>query len=137
MPGRVLLALVLPSPISISAIRRSQFEATDGALGERRGELEAILGTPAEEGGAGKEILYLAGAFEGVDCALMMHPAGFNLSAMPCICRADVTVDAALAWLDEHGDERFFLFLHTYEVHSPYTPPRTRGPSANIALPCP
>lgn len=26
-------------------------------------------------------------------------------------------------FLREHGDERFFLLLHTYEVHSPYTPP--------------
>jgi amidohydrolase len=51
-----------------------------------------ILGTPAEEGGAGKEIMFRAGAFEGVDCALMVHPAGFNLGAMPCICRADVEV---------------------------------------------
>jgi len=26
-------------------------------------------------------------------------------------------------FLEEHGDEQFFLFLHTYEVHTPYTPP--------------
>ena len=24
------------------------------------------------------------------------------------------------AWLDRYGDERFFLFLHTFEVHAPY-----------------
>jgi amidohydrolase len=51
-----------------------------------------ILGTPAEEGGAGKEIMLRQGAFEGVDCAMMMHPAGFNLPTMPCICKADVDV---------------------------------------------
>src|SRR5262249_29376716 len=28
-----------------------------------------------------------------------------------------------LAWLSRHRDERFFLFLHTYQVHAPYTPP--------------
>jgi arylsulfatase A-like enzyme len=31
--------------------------------------------------------------------------------------------DRALAWLDEHGRERFFLFFHTYEPHFEYRPP--------------
>jgi arylsulfatase A-like enzyme len=31
------------------------------------------------------------------------------------------TVDAALAWLQQNGGRRFFLMLHTYEVHYPYT----------------
>lgn len=26
-------------------------------------------------------------------------------------------------WLGEHGDERFFVFLHTYDIHLPYDPP--------------
>ena len=29
-------------------------------------------------------------------------------------------VDQALAWLEEHRDERFFLFVHSYDVHSDY-----------------
>lgn len=32
-------------------------------------------------------------------------------------------VDKGKEFLAEHGDERFFLLLHTYEVHTPYTPP--------------
>ena len=32
-------------------------------------------------------------------------------------------VSAALEWLDRHPGERFFLFLHTYQVHDPYAPP--------------
>ncbi len=32
-------------------------------------------------------------------------------------------VDAGLAWLSAHPDERAFLFLHTYQVHGPYGPP--------------
>lgn len=32
-------------------------------------------------------------------------------------------VDSGLAWVEEHRDERFFVFLHTYEVHGPYEPP--------------
>lgn len=27
------------------------------------------------------------------------------------------------AWIEEKEDQKFFLFLHTYEVHSPYFPP--------------
>ena len=33
-------------------------------------------------------------------------------------------VDTALSWLDSHRGERFFLFLHTYQVHDPFTPPK-------------
>lgn len=51
-----------------------------------------LLGTPAEEKGGGKELMARAGAFEGVDAALMIHPAGVNLTAMPCICVAEVEV---------------------------------------------
>jgi amidohydrolase len=51
-----------------------------------------LLGTPAEEKGGGKELMARAGAFEGVDAALMIHPAGVNLTAMPCICVAEVQV---------------------------------------------
>ena len=41
-----------------------------------------ILGTPAEEGGGGKLRLLGGGAFAGVDAALMVHPAGLELSEM-------------------------------------------------------
>jgi arylsulfatase A-like enzyme len=30
---------------------------------------------------------------------------------------------AAFDWLDQHYNDKFFLFLHTYEVHCPYNPP--------------
>ncbi len=41
-----------------------------------------ILGTPAEEGGGGKIKLLEAGAFEGIDAAIMLHPAGHDLLKM-------------------------------------------------------
>jgi amidohydrolase len=44
-----------------------------------------ILGTPAEEGGGGKVRLIDAGAFDGVDAALMVHPAGGDLTSMNVI----------------------------------------------------
>lgn len=51
-----------------------------------------LLGTPAEEKGGGKELMARAGAFDGVDAALMIHPSGINLVTMPCLCYADVQV---------------------------------------------
>ena len=32
--------------------------------------------------------------------------------------------EAAFHWLENHAQEKFFLFLHTYEVHCPYSPPQ-------------
>ena len=51
-----------------------------------------LLGTPAEERGGGKELMARAGAFQGIDAALMIHPAGVNLATMPSICVAEVEV---------------------------------------------
>lgn len=48
------------------------------------------LGTPAEEKGGGKEIMAQQGAFDGLDAAMMMHPAGVDLKTMPCICISEV-----------------------------------------------
>lgn len=50
------------------------------------------LGTPAEEKGGGKELMAQAGAFDGVDAAMMVHPAGVDLTTMPCICVSEVRV---------------------------------------------
>ncbi len=35
----------------------------------------------------------------------------------------DSTLARGRAWLRQHDGERFFLFLHTYQVHTPYEPP--------------
>jgi len=39
-----------------------------------------LLGTPAEEGRSGKEVLARAGAFDGVDAAIMVHPYGLDVA---------------------------------------------------------
>lgn len=51
-----------------------------------------FLGTPAEERGGGKELMARAGAFKGIDAAMMIHPSGVNMATMPCICVAEVRV---------------------------------------------
>ena len=50
------------------------------------------LGTPAEEGGGGKELMARHGAFGEVDCAMMVHPATEDLPAYPLIANARVSV---------------------------------------------
>ena len=49
------------------------------AVAEERGGRIRILGTPAEEGGGGKVFMLERGAFDGVDAALMVHPADADL----------------------------------------------------------
>ncbi|MGH7186566.1 MAG: M20/M25/M40 family metallo-hydrolase, partial [Pseudomonadota bacterium] len=43
-------------------------------LGDRLPGRVRFLGTPAEEGGGGKELMARQGAFKGVDAAMMIHP---------------------------------------------------------------
>jgi amidohydrolase len=55
------------------------------ALAGELGGRVVVMGTPAEEGGGGKLRLIDGGAFEGVDAALMVHPAEADLMAMNVI----------------------------------------------------
>lgn len=55
------------------------------ALAEECGGRVRILGTPAEEGGGGKVFMLDAGAFDGCDAAMMVHPAQADLSRIDAI----------------------------------------------------
>ncbi|MEL6893596.1 MAG: amidohydrolase, partial [Actinomycetota bacterium] len=59
----------------------------------------AILGTPAEEGGGGKEFMIRRGAFDDVDLAMMVHPADRDLRTMHTIAiqRLQATYDGRAA----------------------------------------
>lgn len=50
-----------------------------------------ILGTPAEEGGGGKEYMIKAGALDGVDAALMVHGADYNLTELTTLANQGIT----------------------------------------------
>ncbi|KAH9848672.1 hypothetical protein C2E23DRAFT_738932 [Lenzites betulinus] len=55
-----------------------------------------LLGTPGEEGGAGKAILLERGAYEGLDACLMCHPAPgppFSASLSSCLARQRIDVE--------------------------------------------
>jgi amidohydrolase len=51
------------------------------------------MGTPAEEGGGGKVKMARAGAFDGVDAAMMVHPADADLVAMDCLAIQELDVE--------------------------------------------
>jgi amidohydrolase len=55
------------------------------AVREALGGRAVVLGTPAEEGGGGKVIMLQRGAFDGLDAAMMFHPAGYTLSGRPSL----------------------------------------------------
>lgn len=44
------------------------------AVADEAGVTVSVIGTPAEEGGGGKIVMVEKGVFDGVDCALMIHP---------------------------------------------------------------
>ena len=78
------------------------------ALAREAGGRVVVLGTPAEEGGGGKIRMAQAGAFDGVDAALMVHPAGFDLTRMDVIAVQELTatytgVAAHAAAAPHHG----------------------------------
>jgi amidohydrolase len=52
-----------------------------------------VLGTPAEEGGAGKVELARRGALDGVDAAMMVHPAGADLATMHTLAATMLEVE--------------------------------------------
>lgn len=51
----------------------------------------------------------------------------------------EATLARAEGWLDRHAAERFFLFVHSYQVHTPYAPPAAyadlfREPAPGVSL---
>ncbi len=56
-----------------------------GPLADDLGITVRVLGTPAEEGGGGKILMMERGGFDGVNAALMVHPAPNELDRMPCL----------------------------------------------------
>ncbi len=54
-------------------------------VASRAGGRVAIIGTPAEEGGGGKIVMARHGAFDGIDAAMMIHPADADLIRMDAI----------------------------------------------------
>jgi len=62
------------------------------SVAEACGGRVLILGTPAEEGGGGKEYMIRDGALAGVDAAMMVHPADQDLDGFWAIAIQEVNV---------------------------------------------
>ncbi|GAB3297185.1 M20 family metallopeptidase [Parasphingorhabdus pacifica] len=52
----------------------------------------SLIGTPAEEGGGGKELLARAGVFDDVDAVVMLHPFSHDIAIHPFLGRRQVEV---------------------------------------------
>jgi amidohydrolase len=61
-------------------------------VAEELGGRVLVVGSPAEEGGGGKVFLMERGALDGVDAAMMVHPANGDLKAMNVIAIQQVHV---------------------------------------------
>ncbi|MBS1838736.1 MAG: amidohydrolase, partial [Actinobacteria bacterium] len=64
-------------------------------LADELGGRVKVVGTPAEEGGGGKVELLDAGAFDGVDAAVMVHPADHDLPTMSTLAIQRLSVTYA------------------------------------------
>lgn len=77
------------------------------ALADEAGGRVRLLGTPAEEGGAGKVYMAQEGAFDGVDAAMMVHPADADLLSMDAIAAVTMEVE----WFGEAAHAAAFPHL--------------------------
>ncbi|HUR06379.1 MAG TPA: amidohydrolase, partial [Nonomuraea sp.] len=82
--SRLLSAYVANCPESAGHLMHTLIDRLPGSI--------RYLGAPGEERGCGKELLAREGAFEGVDAAMMVHPASWDLKAVRTACIAEVTV---------------------------------------------
>ena len=90
----------------ICATAVGAFLAAATVIGDLDGSVE-LIGTPAEEGGGGKELIARAGGFDEVDAVVMLHPAGFEAAEHPWI--GVRTVDVTYTGLAAHASAMPFL----------------------------
>jgi amidohydrolase len=82
------------------------FLAAAAHVGEVGGSVQ-LIGTPAEEGGSGKELIARAGGFDEVDCAMMVHPAGSASAA--CTYLGMRQVEVVFRGLEAHASAVPFM----------------------------
>ncbi|GAB3129064.1 M20 family metallopeptidase [Tsukamurella serpentis] len=62
------------------------------SVADQLGITVEVYGTPAEESGGGKVIMLQRGAFDGVACAGMVHPAPFDVVRTRTLALADLAI---------------------------------------------
>ncbi len=116
----------LPSHASLfTGVHPSVHGAEVHPWGPPFAETERTLGELARERGyvtaAYTEGLFVSASM-GFAQGVELYSDG-KLAEFPLHC-AEVTFNDALEWLEVYGGLPFFLFVHTYQIHDPYTPPR-------------
>ncbi|MGV0108813.1 M20 family metallopeptidase [Arthrobacter sp. CP30] len=66
-----------------------------------------FLGTPAEEGHSGKEVMARHGAFDDVDAAIMVHPYGYDLADQVWLGRRLLTI--TFTGVEAHASAQPFM----------------------------
>ena len=90
----------------ICATAVGAFLAAAEVIADADGSVE-LIGTPAEEGGGGKELIAQAGGFDEIDAVVMLHPAGFEAAEHPWI--GVRTVDVTYRGLAAHAAAMPFM----------------------------
>lgn len=80
-----------------------------------RGRL-VLLGTPAEEGHTGKEYLIRAGALNGVDAAVMVHPFGYDIAEHAWVGRR--TLDVTFSGVAAHASSQPYMGRNALDAAS-------------------
>ena len=122
----VPMAVTLPSHTSLLT---GIYPSEHGILGNltRDGERYVPAESPVPFAELCRDAGYETGAF--VSAAPLKRDsgidAGYNVFEQPeqSERKAGVTTDAALAWLDGLGDQRFHLWVHYFDAHWPYAAP--------------
>lgn len=95
----------------------------------------AVIGTPGEEmGGAGKVLLADAGVFDGVDAAVMFHPADRSATTQHALAAAHLRADfagvsahaARTPWEGRSALAAAQLFLNALDSMRQFVPPTAR-----------
>ncbi len=92
-----------------------------GAVIERMEGSIRVLGTPAEEGGGGKVIMARAGALDGIDVAMMVHPSGADLLGIDALAITALEVEyrgraAHAAASPQHGINALDAMVAAYNA---------------------
>ncbi len=83
-------------------------------LAAQLGGTVELIGTPAEEGGSGKEVIARAGGFDGIDCAMMVHPASADAGA--CTYLGMRQVDVTFHGLGAHASAYPFMGFNALDA---------------------
>ncbi|WDF33042.1 amidohydrolase [Arthrobacter agilis] len=90
----------------IAAAGLGAFLALASVAGRLPGRV-VFLGTPAEEGHSGKEVMARNGAFDDVDAAIMVHPYGYDLADQVWLGRRLLTM--TFTGVEAHASAQPFM----------------------------